>query len=257
MYNKKVVQDLGPNRRKRPQYPQRFPPPTPQGGVTNPRHDSGESATFSGDNKRAELLQIHCILRVPVASSPLPSRGPTRGQNCYRTTAFSVVPNKEDQIRGGYLTPAFSRANGQEVGTVTLRVTPPAPATQKHKLRGRRFRDRMIGLRAASHRWPHPRTSDHELAVVWVAEGVGGPSGDNIPASRQDHATYPRVPRDKPTSALARGCSTLCICILPIQTRVRLALLISHHGAKCVAVCLDLSVAPPLAHARTWLPRTG
>ena len=45
-----------------------------------------------------------------MATSPLPSRGPKRGRNCYVTPAFSGVPNAKrgDKIRTGYLTPAFS-----------------------------------------------------------------------------------------------------------------------------------------------------
>ena len=47
-----------------------------------------------------------------VAPSPLPSRRPKRGYNCYvtRSPAFSGVPNKGHEIRRGYLTPAFSGA---------------------------------------------------------------------------------------------------------------------------------------------------
>ena len=47
-----------------------------------------------------------------MAASPLPSRGPKRGRNCYVTPAFSGVPNAKrgDKIRNGYLTPAFSGA---------------------------------------------------------------------------------------------------------------------------------------------------
>ena len=45
-----------------------------------------------------------------VATTPLPSRGPKRGWNCYATGAFSGVLKKGDKIRSGYLTPAFSGA---------------------------------------------------------------------------------------------------------------------------------------------------
>ena len=47
-----------------------------------------------------------------LATSPLPSRGPKRGRNCYATLAFSGVPNprRGDEIRRGSLTPAFSGA---------------------------------------------------------------------------------------------------------------------------------------------------
>ena len=45
-----------------------------------------------------------------MATSPLPSRGPKRGLNCYATPAFLGVPNAKrgDKIRSSYLTPAFS-----------------------------------------------------------------------------------------------------------------------------------------------------
>ena len=36
-----------------------------------------------------------------VAASPLPSREPKRGRNCYITPAFSGVPNKGDKIKAG------------------------------------------------------------------------------------------------------------------------------------------------------------
>ena len=45
-----------------------------------------------------------------MATSPLPSRGPTSGRKCDVTRVFSGVPIKGDKIRSGYLTPAFSRA---------------------------------------------------------------------------------------------------------------------------------------------------
>ena len=47
-----------------------------------------------------------------MAASPLPSRGPKRGQNCYVTPLFSGVPNAKhgEKFRSGCLTPAFSGA---------------------------------------------------------------------------------------------------------------------------------------------------
>ena len=36
-----------------------------------------------------------------MATSPLSSRGPTSGRNCYVTPAFSGVPNKGDKIKSG------------------------------------------------------------------------------------------------------------------------------------------------------------
>ena len=59
------------------------------------------SPAFSGAQKRAEMLRHACILGDPqhrgtyseVATSPLPSRGPKRGQKCYVTPAFSGIPS--------------------------------------------------------------------------------------------------------------------------------------------------------------------
>ena len=50
--------------------------------------------------------------KAKVATSPLPSREPRRGRNCYVTPAFSGAPNAKnrDKIRSGYLTPALSGA---------------------------------------------------------------------------------------------------------------------------------------------------
>ena len=42
-----------------------------------------------------------------VATSPLSSQGPKRGPKCYVTLAFSGVPEKGEEIKSGYLTPAF------------------------------------------------------------------------------------------------------------------------------------------------------
>ena len=47
-----------------------------------------------------------------MATSPLPSQEPKRGQNCYITPAFSGILNDKlgDKIRSRYLTLAFSGA---------------------------------------------------------------------------------------------------------------------------------------------------
>ena len=47
-----------------------------------------------------------------MATSPLPSQGPTRRRNCYAPRAFSWLSHakKREKIRSGYLTPAFSGA---------------------------------------------------------------------------------------------------------------------------------------------------
>ena len=47
-----------------------------------------------------------------MATSPVHSRGPKRGHNCYIIPAFSRIPNAKrgEKMRSGYLTPAFSGA---------------------------------------------------------------------------------------------------------------------------------------------------
>ena len=92
-------------------------------GVRNAKSEGkirmgGLTATFLGDQKRAELLCNYCILgglqsnertKSELAASGLPSRGPKRGRNCYITPAFSRVPNAKcwEKIRISSLTPAF------------------------------------------------------------------------------------------------------------------------------------------------------
>ena len=53
----------------------------------------------------------HKETKSKVASSPLPSRGPTSGWKCYITPAFSGVPKQGDKIKSGYLTHAFLGAH--------------------------------------------------------------------------------------------------------------------------------------------------
>ena len=43
-----------------------------------------------------------------MATSPLPSRGPKSGRNCYITPAFLGVSTIGDKIGSRYITPAFS-----------------------------------------------------------------------------------------------------------------------------------------------------
>ena len=43
-----------------------------------------------------------------VATSPLPSQEPTTGRNSYTTLAFLGIPERGDEMRSGYITPAFS-----------------------------------------------------------------------------------------------------------------------------------------------------
>ena len=53
----------------------------------------------------------------------MPSRGPKSGRNCYVTPAFSGVPSKEDKIRSGYITLAFSGAQKR----AEMRCNPDVP----------------------------------------------------------------------------------------------------------------------------------
>ena len=53
-----------------------------------PARDTG-SKIRSGSEERGTKSEV--------AASPLPSRGPKRGQNCYATPAFSGIPNKGEQ----------------------------------------------------------------------------------------------------------------------------------------------------------------
>ena len=46
-----------------------------------------------------------------MATSALPSPGPTNGRNCYLTPAFSGVPKQGDEFKSGFLNTAFSRAH--------------------------------------------------------------------------------------------------------------------------------------------------
>ena len=72
--------------------------------------------TFSVAHKWAELLRNPCILRgseakgtkSELATSAVPSQGPTNGLNYYVTPAFSGVHSNGDKIRIGYLNPAVS-----------------------------------------------------------------------------------------------------------------------------------------------------
>ena len=49
-----------------------------------------------------------------LATSPVPSRGPTSGRNCYVTPALSGCPSKRDKIKVGRLTPAFPGRGGAQ-----------------------------------------------------------------------------------------------------------------------------------------------
>ena len=75
--------------------------------------------SFSEAQKRAEMVRHPCILQSPqrqargakseVATSPLLSRRPKSGQNCYVTAASrgSPTPRAGSKIRSGCLTPTF------------------------------------------------------------------------------------------------------------------------------------------------------
>ena len=74
--------------------------------------------TFSSARKWAELQCNPCVLKAPLekgtkselATSPVPSRGPESGRNCYVTPAFSVLPTTRNKIRIGHITHVFSWA---------------------------------------------------------------------------------------------------------------------------------------------------
>ena len=58
--------------------------------------------------------------KLNMATSPLPSWGPTSGWKCYITPAFSGVPKQGDRIKSGFLTPTFSGAPKSGVATYPL-----------------------------------------------------------------------------------------------------------------------------------------
>ena len=76
----------------------------------------------------ANLILESRGFRTKGTKSPLPSRRPTMGTNCYITPTFSGVPNRGDKIRSGYLTLAFS---GPTRGR-NCYITPAFPAL-RHK----------------------------------------------------------------------------------------------------------------------------
>ena len=73
---------------------------------------------FSGAQKWAELLcnplrsrrSPEAGTKSKLATSPLPSPGPTSGRNCYVTACVLGDPREGDEIKIGYITPAFSGA---------------------------------------------------------------------------------------------------------------------------------------------------
>ena len=96
---------------------------TPSAGAksevaASPPHSQGSPTPSAGSKIRSGPQ--HRGIKSEVATSPLLSRGPKRGQTCYVTPAFSGFPNakrreqnqkwspaKGHKIRSGYLTPAF------------------------------------------------------------------------------------------------------------------------------------------------------
>ena len=94
--------------------------PKEGGNATSPLHSQGSLE----EGTKSEL-----------APSPLPSRGPKRGQACYVTPAFSGVPKRGDKIRIGCLTPAFSGAETPSAGG-ELEVV-PSPLPSRGPKRGR------------------------------------------------------------------------------------------------------------------------
>ena len=108
--------------------------------------------TFLGAHKWAELLPLPCVLGGPqvggiatsplhswgsaeeatkskVATSPLPSRGPTGGRNCYLTLAFLGVSGRGDKIKSGYITLAVSVVPRRGVKITSGYITPAFSGT--------------------------------------------------------------------------------------------------------------------------------
>ena len=89
----------------------------------------------------AELLCHPCVLGgspstgkiSKVATSPLPSRWPKIGRNCYVTPAFAGIPGREDKSRNGYLTPAFSVAQNWAEQLCHPRVLGNPPKRRKNR----------------------------------------------------------------------------------------------------------------------------
>ena len=108
------------------------------GNATSPLHSRGSptpsarskvnsdclTSTFSGAQKREEMLRHPCILRGPqhqargakseVAASSLLSRRPKRGRKCYVTLAFSGVPNAKRREQNQKWLPHPYFVRGQE-----------------------------------------------------------------------------------------------------------------------------------------------
>ena len=81
------------------------------------------------------------------ATSPLPSRGPRRGRDSYVTRACSGVANAKrgDEIRTGYLTPAFLGAQKRAEVLRKPCILRVPKANQGEKIR-------CVGLGRGSHR---------------------------------------------------------------------------------------------------------
>ena len=115
---------------------------------------------FSGAQKRAEVLCHHCILGEPeqrgtkseVAASPLPSRGPKRGQNCYVTPAFSGNPNKGEQNQKWVRHPCLLGGPQRQARGAKSEVSP----TKGNKIRSGCLTPPFLGAQKRAEMLCHP-----------------------------------------------------------------------------------------------------
>ena len=79
--------------------------------VLNMRH-KGRWHAFGSEHAFSGVSNAKCGDKIGMRASPVPSRGPKRGHNCYVTPTLSGVPNAKhgDKIRSGYFSIAFSGA---------------------------------------------------------------------------------------------------------------------------------------------------
>ena len=116
--SKKVVPNKGEQNQKWLPHPYLLGGPKEGRNATSLLHSRGSAMPSAGSKIRSGPQQRGA--KSEVAASPLPSWGPKRGQKCYVTPAFSVVPNakrgeqnqkwyptKGNTIGSGCLTPTF------------------------------------------------------------------------------------------------------------------------------------------------------
>ena len=134
----RVYPDKGAQNQKRPPHPCLLKRSKEGGNAISPLHSRGlpkESGTKS-----------------EWATSPLPSRGPKRGQKCYLAPAFSGdAQTKADIIKIGSLTNVIWRAqNGAEM------LPHPRPKTEGDKIRMGCLTAAFSGAQTRAEMLPHP-----------------------------------------------------------------------------------------------------